>query len=217
MTLLEIVVTITLLLVLAFIIVPITSTFIARSKATQCIANLRYIGTGLNLAVADLGYYPGLRPVQHSATQDRWYQLIQLYMEGIVIAANDPLPDWLRCPSLTLDPERNSEPANLKFLGYGYNKDGFGNTANDTYWQVSITRIQDPSQKIVIGDNRDIGGYSTMLYGGSAANQRTYRHNGGGHYLHADGHIQWWKAEDLTRAIVKDRYAIWYPYPPAGN
>lgn len=217
MSLLEVVVTVTLLLILSAIVIPITHTFIERSKGTQCIANLRHIGNGLNLAVADLGYYLGLRPVQHSATKDRWYQVIQFYMEGETILANDPLPNWLICPSLPSDLQRNSEPANLKYLGYGYNKDGFGNTSSDPYWQVSITRVQDPSKKIIIGDNRDQGGYSTMLYPGAAANQRTYRHNGGGHYLHADGHIQWWKAEDLTRELARDRYAIWYPYPPSGN
>lgn len=214
MSLLEILVVITIILVLAGIISPLITRTIEQGKNAQCIANLRNIGNGLNLAVADLGYYPGLRPVQFSAGKDRWYQLVQLYLDSNVSPANDPLPHWLTCPSLPENPSRNSEPANLRYLGYGYNKDGFGNTASDPYWQVPLARVQDPHKKILAGDNRDQGGYSTMLYGGVAANQRTYRHQGGGNFLHADGSVHWWRAEDLTAAIVKDRYEVWYPYRP---
>ncbi len=211
-SLLELLVVLLILSVLIAIAIPALRKSSDQAKGVRCMGNLRTIGTGLGKVVADLGYYPGLRPVQHTAGKDRWYQLLQLYIDGVTAGSTDPIPKWLQCPSLDKPVSRNAESANLQDLGYGYNKDGFGDTADRDYWQIRPAQVELPSQKIVIGDNRDSGGYSTMLYGGAPLNQRASRHNHGGYYLHADGHVQWWKDTELSEKLTTSRNSVWLPY-----
>lgn len=188
---------------------------------TQCVANLRSINLGLSGYIGEFGYYPGAQPdyvnPRTGLPESRfWYHVLEPYVTGEAVPTHeDHAPKWMRCPSKLL-------PSGDKGYGYGYNYFGFGNFPQSIGWDPSIPRLKKywhvrpasveyPSRVPVIGDNRESGGYPRFIYN-NTANPAVYaaRHNEGGNYLFADGHIEWLSAQTMA-ARAPDKTTV-YPF-----
>lgn len=178
------------------------------ATSTKCAGQLRAIFTGLNNFINDHGFYPGVRVTTRPTT---WHHALEPYMTGgAVPAVSAPASYWARCPG--------NSPTTTGPLGYSYNQ-YFGNIppnasdASDTspfnpYWQLRPSQVQEPSQKIVIGDGRDDGVKSNFSRNSlrNSTNPKDAlhprRHLSGGHFLFADGHV-----ERLTPAELTTRFS----------
>lgn len=119
-------------------------------------------------------------------------------------------PEILSCPSLAI-----SETNGITSLAFGWNWTHAGyRFASDSYknthwWRPRrVTQIHNASQSAILGENRwDVT--ITYAWGGNAwaaGNQSDMgkyyygqRHRGGGHYVAADGHIEFAQYEDLVK------------------
>lgn len=180
------------------------------AHSLQCVANLRMIGSGLGLYLHEYGYYPGALTGVSSAPI--WYRALHPYIQGArTVNWDGRFPDYYLCPSR--QPVLDGEDG----LGYGYNYLGYGhkpessgewgnpsNSYMGKYWHVRLNQVIN-MESIVIGDNREYGngGYPMFIYNstGEPSHAHSERHNGGGHYLFADGRVEWRHAVELRERL----------------
>jgi len=214
-TLVEMLVAIALVALLAALIVPGIKTSLMKGQATRCLGHLRAISTGIAGYVADNGFYPGYRVTGEPVY---WHQALVPYVDGNAVPKfSDPLLPWMTCPGRGDD---------RKEIGYGYNA-YFGHvppTASDyveafgVYWQLRATAVQSPSQKIIIGDNKDFGTagsyskYQISRSGNPNNANHPRRHSGGGNFLFADGHLEWLTPRELTDRSKATGGMIFQPF-----
>lgn len=81
-----------------------------------------------------------------------------------------------------------------------------------------MENVINPQASIVIGDNHDAGTGGSFFIGAlhnglSVGNAlRARRHNEGGHYLFADGHIEWISAVEMSRRLQVNNKEIFKPF-----
>lgn len=193
-----------------------------KAQAADCANKLRVLGVGLGLYVNEKGYYPGLRI---DVTPRFWFHGLYPYITQEPVpttaAGRALVPDWVYCKARDKDGRR--------VVGYGYNQ-MFGNippgavdysetSAFSKYWHLKAALIEEPGQKIVIGDNHDreadAAGFSHYaLHNGSSESNslRARRHSAGGNYLFADGHVEFITAPEMSRRLSIDNKKIFRPY-----
>jgi len=198
---LEVMIALAVLAVLALLLMAIGKDVMDRSKTAKCMVNLRSIHLGLANYINDVGHYPGYRV---NTRPTFWYQALVPYMEGgPVPPSGPPYSAWLYCPA-----RGGTSP------GYGYNA-YFGHVPPGSsdfspdfapYWKLRRSQVQQPSTKIVLGDNKDLG--TTGSYSINQISRHIdpnninhpRRHQKGGDFLFADGHV-----ECLTPKLLTDR------------
>lgn len=209
-TLTEILAVIAVTAILLCILIPVTFRTIESGRASVCIANLRSISSALHLYAADNG---GMLIPAAQGPYGYWYNLLDQYMGGTDKGALDSRrPSWQLCPS------KHEEIVSPEVVGYGWNYASFGNNTwgqpGTDGWQhtrsafAKLADISNPESIIIIGDSKDAGVvpektwehryiYRNATYWYTHAR----RHNGGGHYLFVDGHIEWMTPETLQSRL----------------
>lgn len=226
-TLPELLVGVVLIAVILAFMLPVLSAGNERAKTTKCAGNLRQIGALLGTFIADKGYYPGafMEMSASGSVTYRWFQALRSYTDSTFPRNSMEVPPVMRCPS--------RQPATgVKALGYGYNFEGFGHAPNreggswDTpgreymrkYWQIRPAMVEEPGQKLVIGDSLDDNPASDIttrvifIYRGLNSPYHARRHSGGGNYLFADGHVEWLHVEELSRRVKDANPHPFYPF-----
>ena len=187
LTIIELLVVITVALVICALIIQAQRSVSRKAQAAKCVANLRNIGTALNLYTADKGAYPGAYIVMLPKKQYWWIGLDE-YVSGKNGDPSGDIPEWVRCPAKV-------RRFGTQGAGYGYNTVQFGYLPPTTLRPVQVT---EPSRAIVLGDNADDGANPPTI-GILHHKMFARRHFEGGNYLYADGHIEWKLADELAQ------------------
>lgn len=221
LSLMEVVMAVAVIAILAAIVFAVSSAVIERSRNVDCTSKLRAIGIGLNLFVAEKGYYMGA----NTSGGRPWHEALEPYMGGGEAGPDtDTVSDWLQCPV-------RNQIAGEPVIGYGYNYLGFGHHPPEsgrwddvgadymkTYWHVTPARIENPAGVIVVGDNHDPGQgdnrIDRLLYNTLSGSAFSSRHRGGANYLFADCHVRWMTPAELAEELQKDggRKTIMRPF-----
>jgi prepilin-type processing-associated H-X9-DG protein/prepilin-type N-terminal cleavage/methylation domain-containing protein len=205
-TLIELLVVIAIIAVLAALLLPALSSAKAKAQRTQCVGNLRQIGVGLHVILANNGTYPviiGNTNDGYAETDRTW--VAQMEREGFGISRPETnyyqRGIWL-CPSAQWGPKALDPPTS-----YGYNRYGIlslGNTTNHFGLQGQFDdklRVWQPikeTQVVVPGDMMAIGDCSngSVEFRRDKLDQAPYygnfltRHRGKGNVLFCDGHVE---------------------------
>lgn len=226
-TLVELLVGLALIVILVAFLTPAFQKATEKARATKCMGNLRQIGALLGSYLADHGYYPGaFVEINASGTvTQRWFQVLRGYSDSSYAKSSMEVPRVMQCPS-------RKSASGVKALGYGYNFEGFGHTPDDgkgnwdapgkgymrKYWHVRPGMVEEPGQKLVIGDslddneNSDITSRVIFIYRAISSPYHAQRHGGGGNYLFADGHVEWLHVDELGRRVKNGAPHPFYPF-----
>ncbi len=218
-TLVELLVVIAIIAILIAILFPVILSSVERGKAMSCMSNLKQLGVGLTLYLADHGKYPG----HHTrAGEIVWPHKLRQYLGN-----NHHV---FRCPSLKGDVEwpvtwSSTSPHSNPLLAshgyyegeasfgpttyifsYGYNDwgagpgvMGLGASVDDPDSPVpGIANIAKPAQMYAIGDTTSDGIWDTAIDPYNSTEQPSRRHNGGSNMLFVDGHVENVPHEDLV-------------------
>jgi prepilin-type N-terminal cleavage/methylation domain-containing protein/prepilin-type processing-associated H-X9-DG protein len=195
-TLIELLVVIAIIAILAAILFPVFARAREAARKTQCVSNLRQLGTAAQMYVQDHDgqYFPHDWATGHywfgqvsGGNVDRTRGLLYSYLKNSEIQ---------KCPSFTGGPKYGGATA-----GYGYNYAYL--TQNWSAPGVSEAEIQRPAECIVFGDaaiyewwtsppavRESFGLFppsSTLAYSSPTSQ---FRHNGQTGVLFADGHVR---------------------------
>jgi len=214
-TLVEMLVTIAVIAILAALLFPAITGVREKANDTKCVSNLRQMGAGLMLYVADHdgALIPGAVASQEGGLT-LWFNALDAYMgnqeEGnLSNFASGRRPAWQRCPSKVF---KETEMDHFS-VGYGWNyygdnagHDGFGLYPGDYNADGSssgghggssrLAEVTKPAKTIIIADSKDIDvapsatHQNIYLYPPPATGQRASRHSGRGNYLMVDGHVE---------------------------
>ena len=187
LTTVELLVVIAITVAMCVLLLPANIQTRQKAKAVKCLGNVRTIGIALNAYLADRGTYPGSYIVMTPKKQ-YWWLGLDYYVSGKEGDPSADIPEWARCPA-------KKRKFGTQGAGFGYNTVQFGYLPPTMLRPVQVVNA---SSAIVLGDNADDGmNPSTIgiLHKGMFAS----RHLGGGHYLYADGHIEWKSATDTEQ------------------
>jgi len=213
-TLVEALIVMGVIALLMAMLLPALSQARNRAQRDQCVANLRQLGLGLQVMVANDHAYPLL--FKNSAGIGTWME--QLAIDGL--ACSQPLTNFIRhgiwqCPSpVWLKPDTNALP-----IAYGYNVGGvvsdesadlnFGlGGAPSTGKPTRESQVICPADMIAMGDVFSQRPALTRepAYGYRPANRR---HQGRGNVVFCDDHAESLKLKTLFRAtndLALDRW-----------
>lgn len=226
-TLAELLVAVALIAIVLAFIFPAFQGASERSKMAKCMGNLRQIGALMGCYLADKGHYPGAFVEINAAgnVTQRWFQVLRGYSDSNYAKSSMEVPKVMQCPS--------RKPATgVKALGYGYNFEGFGHTPDNgngnwdaagkgymrKYWNVRPGMVEEPGKKLVIGDSLDDSDTSDIttrvifIYRAISSPYHSRRHNGGGNYLFADGHIERLHVDELGERVKEASPHPFYPF-----
>lgn len=227
-TLIEMLVVFGVIAVLAALVVPAVQRSLQSSKTAKCVGNLKGIGAGLHAYIADNnGEFPLCASLPNTFYRKKtfWFDALNPYMGHPEYAADRmlpfPAPDavgtefplaWQQCPA------KNVKPLQRQNVGYGWNLSNFGSdysgeleNPGKTGYGSRLSQVSQPSKTIIIGDSKDAGVRAANVhedryifdYGAEKKVPYPERHGGGGNYLFVDGHVDWFKAEDMKKVEVR--------------
>ena len=221
-TLIELLVVIAIIAILASMLLPALGKAKEKARSISCTANLKQLGTGMRLYADDHDGAlpnPALRVDNpHSA---RWCNVIRDYVNGAV--------DVFKCTSAP-DNIRTIHGPNVLFgkPSYGmnvflYQKSPLTTGANyklsnGDWAYMRYRQIEQPTDCVVLGDTENPRsgannsqflypylGTSPSTYGGKL----THRHNEGGNFAFADGHVGWLRMTEANN----NRRKHFFPEP----
>lgn len=214
-TLIEVLVTITVIAVLISISVPVVQNALGKSRSSACASNLRQLGVAFQLYAADNnGYFPAARfrdPYLEGKNPSRnlWQVEISPYLREIKnfyrLDANGDR--YAFCPEYVSAYSDHPEFGNRATGGYGLNPElSPGNGWDLRYRRVNI---ENPSTAILAGDSCAYhlilinGGFEkdASLPGGYKSTHPD-RHNGRANYLFVDGHVESLSPEDAQELLT---------------
>jgi prepilin-type N-terminal cleavage/methylation domain-containing protein/prepilin-type processing-associated H-X9-DG protein len=180
-TLIEILVVLGILSVIAGILLAVLPKAREKGRQSSCLSNLHQHGVALRLYVTDFdGQWPDMR-----AWTDTKINISPL----------------LKCPNVTVP----AQFAHIASLSYGYN---FNLAASIPESQgISDSKIQWPSATISIAEVDITERPAPELIGfnyfraieDNSRNRPFERHSGGANYLFCDGHMKWYRPEQISQ------------------
>lgn len=218
-TLIELLVVISIISVLIAILLPALSSARSAAKSVLCLANLRSVGTSLEVYAQTydwrLTYY------QHSRNpgggDETWISL--LYKTGLLSSGaatggvNTKAHESLMCPSLPVDA---SDPSRLKYRGYGmtnrsqYLQVDLGPSAYQ-YFSYRIDEMGAPGEFIILADSvftiPGFSRYGGQTYGWASAatssSKAHARHSESVNAAYLDGHATRSQPEAFKSAYAR--------------
>ncbi len=222
-SLVELLAVLAVLAIMSVLIVAGTRKVIGMSHAAKCSSNLRAMGSALVLYAKDhSGQLPPSATLPWTGYQYKfqyktfWFDALNPYMGYPQFSAerSKPFPapssvgegfplGWQLCPA------KNVESAQRQSVGYGWNGSNFGwdkTRAATSGFGRRLSDIEDPARTIIIGDSKDeevnVDRHyeHRYIYDYEKESRIPYprRHNGGGNYLFADGHVGTYAPEFMS-------------------
>lgn len=220
-TLIELLVVIAIIGVLAALIFPTIGAIRERSHAATSVSNLRQMGHGINLFVAEStpqstivgkGRYPtgwGTHGSDGQWAGHVWQDLIAHQLEIAVLTGGKY--QWTVAPdkSIFQDPgyetpyDRNNFQATSS---YSYNYTLFNPTnpphpfidVEDARYPLKPLMVAEPSRFVLVAESDHSESWDGfILPSGWTAVGVPSHYKGGGHYLFADGHVEWIEKSEM--------------------
>ncbi|MEM0965796.1 MAG: prepilin-type N-terminal cleavage/methylation domain-containing protein [Verrucomicrobiota bacterium] len=226
-TLIELLTVIAIIGILAAIIVPILGGVRERSNGAKSTSNLRQMGAALSLSVNDHppqasiigdGRFPaawGTYGADGGWGDFGWYDVLAARLDLAVLErTGNKAYKWTSTPHKTIfqDPgkEVDFDPYNAEVTSsYGYNRPGIGDgavhpsseirDADEGEGPIKVINITNPAKFVVIAESNGDGAFETTTWVGQGwpTAGAPSHYNGGGHYLFADGHVQWMSKDEV--------------------
>ncbi len=212
-SLLELLVSVAIIAVLIGIGMPIYSQLMDSSHKAKCASNLRQIGAGIQLVVADgppvlgPGYFPFLDGRDENWNHTTWYLMVAEKLgltepsTGGWASRLKPNADIFCCPANNSVPKSKQlgpDDEAYSNLSYGYHDTVFGSTVMPGHTDDNVlntAKCKDPSKLVMVSDSNGDGQFDYQISSwGGAMTWVGDRHNGGANTLFADGHVEWIKS-----------------------
>ena len=157
-TLIELLVVIAIIAILAAMLFPVFAKAKMSAKKTTNVSNLRQIGMGLMIYVAEYdGTYPMMSSPSGQVPRTRWPDYIYPYVKNEPIFTSPLAPEEMKGKAFAHNPD-------VKYGGYGYNYQYFGNSRFP--WTAIESMIEYPSKTLVISDTQGVRNDAGALTGG---------------------------------------------------
>jgi prepilin-type processing-associated H-X9-DG protein/prepilin-type N-terminal cleavage/methylation domain-containing protein len=215
--LVELLVVIGIVAVMMALLFPSVIKMKERALNVKCIQNLKNIGASLSVYLAEHGCYPGA----NTESGLTWYEALNDYMKDSRVSDASMISDAFRCPARGYSDGAIVGYA-YNYVGFGYDKTAIGGELPPEvwfarlYWKLRPASVENPAKKLVIGDSFEQGaggGPSAMFFYQNSSLQAT-RHNGGGNYLWADGHVENITPDDLWARAQSPEETPYLPFWP---
>ncbi|MDP4611353.1 MAG: prepilin-type N-terminal cleavage/methylation domain-containing protein [Opitutales bacterium] len=221
-TLIELRTVIAIIAILAGILIPAVGKIRESANMSKSVSNLRQIGNGLELLAMDgTEYFPPNTYPPYAGMDRRfanwgWWDLVgeKLGLVERMTSPNDYV--WKIAPheSIFQNPgyEVEFDPDDaIKTSSYGYNYVSFGqwwwhpNPDNNKGKKVPEKKfnILNPSQLVMVAESNGDGVADQLVWPNWKAAGVNDKYKGGGHYLFADGHVEWLAKEVVMADINK--------------
>jgi prepilin-type N-terminal cleavage/methylation domain-containing protein/prepilin-type processing-associated H-X9-DG protein len=196
-TLIELLVVIAIVLILAAILFPVFSRTHCSSRKASCQSNLKQISLGVMMYVQD---YDELYPLIAAGVEPNHSE--NFYPNGVYGWA-DSLQPYLKstlvfqCPSEITSCSDKAKPQQAGYTDYWLNNRLAGKNQK---------KLKSKNSIILLGDGNDGGDLTDATYSlgslpGAWIKSKTspaYRHQDGANYSFADGHVKWFKPQQIS-------------------
>lgn len=181
MTMIELLITISILVVLIALTLPTVSHFAERSKTAQCLMKMRQWSGLIGAYVADQGAYPAYAS-NDSPDAVIWFAAVTSYQ---------PVRDDVYCPQRKDD--RNQCYAYNIYMGW--ERDNV-DPSSLPYQRVTPVMVRTPASTAILtdgGSSADLqsDGTGTFIYRNIRNAYNHDKHQGGANWLFCDGHAEW--------------------------
>lgn len=221
-TLIELLTVIAIVGVLAAILIPAVGKVRQSANMSKSVSNLRQIGAGMELVVMDRSEYFSANTYPPYAGMDRkyanfgWQDLVGEKLGFVERMTSPNKYVWKTVPHLSIfqnpgydvqfDPEKP-----IQTSSYGYNYVKFGpawwhpfpenNEGKDA--PSKKININNPSQLVMVAETNGDGVADQLVWPDWAAAGVNDKYKGGGHYLFADGHVEWLDKAEVMGDLEK--------------
>lgn len=234
-TLTELLISIAIVALLIVLAVPIYQKVIASAQRSKCAANLRQIGVGIGMVIADHppllgpGYFPPLDFRDEKWNRGTWYLLVAEQL-GLTDPGSDgwrshlsPRATIFCCPANKAIPvAKQLGRGELAYhnLSYGYHDTAMGSGMNPDWRDENIKPVAqhtDLAKLVMVADSNNDGKFDYQLSNwGGESTWVGDRHGGGANTLFADGHVEWIKKNRFSWSQIPslERDGIVVDAPP---
>jgi prepilin-type N-terminal cleavage/methylation domain-containing protein/prepilin-type processing-associated H-X9-DG protein len=225
-TLIELLVVIAIIAILAAILFPVFAQAREKARQSACSSNCKQIGLAVMMYAED---WDQIYPLYTHAPKHKpmWYEMIQPYLKS---------ENVFTCPSVgvytTVPPKAFAGWAIYAFNGYGANylhviQYGPGYATGKTMGPKPLAGLARPAETIMIADGQGDKGWTAGMgwvalycvldpgptwYAAEGLNKTwalADRHNGGGNYIFADGHVRWLRRDAVINGPREAGKDLW--------